>query len=216
MRKLSFVFLSLALAALHVPAGATSAPFTYASFDQIAEADWIVMDGPRSATWYFGGGIRMADAGTAKMGLYGFVGKGDCEVRQEKNLMEISCSAQARLREVTSRQFDIDPALRSARLRLSQFGMKHSINWKAIGPAPFADGGVSGGDGFAMAAAYVSRPARAKGTVFRHNFSGPGRSGLNFAFMTEGAIVAAFSDYGRTVEVVGDRVVLSVHLRVAR
>ena len=216
MRKLSLAFLALTLAVLNFPAGASSAPFTYASVDQIAESDWIVMDGRKAATWYFGGGIRMADAGAAKMSLYGFVGKGDCEVKRDKNLVEISCSARARLRRVTSRQFDIDPALRSARLRLSQFGMRHSIDWKGIGPAPMADGGVGAGDGFAMAAAYLSRPARAKGTVFGRSFSGRGGSGLSFAFLSEGALVGAFSDYGRSVEIVGDEVVLSVHLRVAR
>ena len=215
MRKFSLALLSLTLAAVSVPALPLAAdPVTYASVDQMAEADWIVMRGPRAATWYFGGGLRMADPGAPGLSLYGFVGRGDCEVRRDKNLIEISCSARARLRKVTSRQFDIDPALRSARLRLSQYGFKHAIDWKARG-APMVDGGVSGGDGFAMAVAYVTRPARAKGVVFRRNLSGRG-SGLSFAFLSQGALVGAFSDYGRTVEVRGDEIVLSAHFRVAR
>ena len=158
----------------------------------------------------------MADAGSQSLRLYAFVGRGDCTVKREKDLMEINCSARARLRKVTSKQFDIDPALRSARLRLSQRGLKHAVDWRSIGPAPMADGGVSGGDGFAMAAAYVSRPARAKGTIFRRNLSTRGGSGLSFAFLYEGAIAAAYSGSGRTVAVEGNEVVLTARLRVAR
>ena len=218
MRKLSLVFLSLGLAASTLTASPSSAdPYVFASVDQMAEADWIVMRGPRAATWYFGGGIRMVDPNAGGHHLFGFVGRGDCTVRAEKELVEINCSARAKLRKVTSKEFDIDPALRSARLRLSQHGLKHAIDWKAIGPAPMVDGGISGGDGFAMAAGYVSRQARAKGKVFRRNLSSRGGgSGLSFAFLVEGALVGAFADYDRTIDIDGHEVVLSARVRVAR
>ena len=168
-------FAGIALAALMAAPAATSAAPVDVRRDTLAYAGWsFPMDKPNHYRWYFAFVWDMD--GTTSESKFGIaaIGRGTCVREKLKGGgMSIGCSGTGAVVGTPDKAFDMDPALRSAKLTLRKNGNTHRVKWTASdddvpnlylsqevcgSPDGYADGqGVGGG---------LVRETRATGTVF--------------------------------------------------
>lgn len=123
MRRLAVLVSLVSLLIAGAPA-ASSAPGVFAGGEQFADAIWIGYgDDP---DFYFGFGFRYVDP-TAGVVTIGGIGKGSCEKDRGRNYTVLICSASGRAKEIPFEDFDMDPALASARLDVKMAGRSHTV-----------------------------------------------------------------------------------------
>ena len=160
MRKM---LLSLSAATVIVVGGLPSTANPWVDASQLALASWIEMDG-RTGRFYVALGIH--DVYAEGIETVGAIFKGKCRKRVTNGKESIQCAAGGKLRKLSAEDFEFDPALSDAHLRVPSHGFVHRVSWTGKGPAPQVTGGVShGGNGWA-ADAGLFRPASARGRLF--------------------------------------------------
>ncbi|MDQ3986150.1 MAG: hypothetical protein M3280_06585 [Actinomycetota bacterium] len=210
MRK---AFVSAAVAALIISLSPTPAwaPDAGAVVDQLAFASWVQMHG-KTGDFYGVIGWRWFE-GTGPEGLVAAF-KGKCHKSTHGDMTVISCTGHGRGKRATLENFQMDPALSSARVVVKTNGQKHVADWKGKGLTPtiYEAAGVNPGGAGAGVQAY--RNARAKGRVFGRKLNS--RTWLDFAVLNE--VVAAgvsshLSTYGIDLSTSGDRLEISRTIR---
>ena len=199
MKRFATVLLVLVLAGSVLPAAAE--PQAWAEGYQIAEADWIVMEGRSKATYYFVAGARSASP--EGLVTYGVVGSGPCDVERGKNWMMIVCTGFGRGKELSIDQFQIDPALRSASLKMKSNGVTNVATWRGRGQVPFNGGSVYGGDGMAGADVMTARAAGIKARLLGRQMPKATGHSMTFAWLAQGASAGVYNE-GRSFEFAPD------------
>lgn len=195
MTKRLALFLTALVAGLSATTPATGQGVG-AAVDQFALADWIEIHGD-SGTIHFALGWRMAtESGVLN---YGSVGKGKCSVDRGRNWTTISCSAHGRGKEIPLEDFEVDPLLDSAHMRVKVQGYSNRASWQGRGDAPIVGQGAYAGDGWAEAGAGMLRDAKTKARVLGRKFRSS--SWLDFGFLLQGAAVYAEVDDGEGIDV---------------
>ena len=195
---------------------ATANPGAGVAGGQMAEADWIVQHGPNDVRYYFAAATRTV--GPDGLRTIGVIGEGDCTIQRDKFGMMISCHARGRGKELTLEQFEFDPAMSSAVLRLKSGGFDNEIQWTGRETVPWVGGQVVGGDGFAAASVMGARSARADGKLLgRDTTDGPGKTLIKFGFLSQGADAFVFTSAERNFEFASDGTYeYNVKIRVPR
>lgn len=168
---------------------------------QAADAGWVVGKGTEPA-FYFGLGFRFTDPIEGLVTI-GVVGKGRCTVRKGRNFRSIECIGIGRGKRIPFENFQMDPLLSNASLRMRSGGQDHEVEWSGRGRAPegFLSSGFSEHGAYASAGA--ARGARAGGRVFGVTVS-PKVSRAHFAALFAGAEGGAFAGARRRVQVMED------------
>ena len=177
-------------AALAVSAPAVAAPLPAAGpgavADESALASWMFPTGrPRHSRWIFAGAYRNATAGGRTV-TTGFAVKGHCKVVRERGERVTRCHGRGVGGPLRESAFAVDPALRSARLVLSEDGQRHEIEWRADAAPPsgyFA--GETCDEGTGQGAGFL-RHASASGHVLDHRV---GRAAIDHALLSRGAML---------------------------
>lgn len=201
MKRLMVVLVVLVVATGAMPA-ATARPEAFVSVEQIAEADWIVMDGRDHASLFFALGIRSV----TRRGLrtVGVIGRGDCSVERSRYFTMITCQGSGRGRPLEMDEFTFDPALRSAAMTVKRRGGKDKIRWRGVGRAPWTSGQVMSGGGLVGAAAAMSRAARTTATLYGRRMPKPrGNRVMTFSSLSQGGFAMAAAN-GRNFSVAPD------------
>lgn len=191
--------LALFLTALVVGLGATT-PATGqgvgTDVDQLAIADWIEIHGD-TGTIHFALGWRMVTEGGVRN--LAAVGKGKCHVQRGRNWTSIGCSADGRGKEIPLEDFEVDPLLDSARMRVKVLGYSNRVSWQGRGDAPIVGQDAYAGDGWVEAGADMFRDAKTKARVLGRKFTSS--SWLDFGMLLQGAAVYAEVDDGEGIDV---------------
>lgn len=176
-------------ALLAVPAPASAAPLPLEPglvADEEAVASWMFpTDRPRHAKWLFAGAYRSATAG-GKTVTRGFAVRGSCTVERERGATSTTCHGRGIGGRLPEDAFQVDPALREARLVLHDGDVTHRLDWIADEYAPpngyFAGEGCDEGTG---QGAGSIRHASARGELFDRELT---RAGIDHAVLSRGAM----------------------------
>lgn len=176
--------------------------------DESALATWMFpTERPRHSRWFFAGAYRDAAAGGRTV-TFAFAVKGRCRVVREGAENVTRCHGRGIGGRVPEDAFEVDPALRVARLALTDGDETHRLTWRADATPPSVylanescDEGAGQGAGF-------MRHATAAGNLFEQRL---GRAGIDHAVMSRGGMltecpgmarVARRAAAGKTVTVV--------------
>ena len=177
------IFSTVVLAGMPTASGEPSAG-GYAEGRLEALAEWIQ---PRD-----GGLFMVALAGRsadnfAGVGTWAGVARGKCRMFGGRRSRILMCHASGRLVEIPTEDFEMDPLLDSASVRVKMHGHHHKAKWTGRGettPATATD--VQGGDYPAVGAgAGIFRAAKARARLFGKAIGGKGW--MSFAVMGEQA-----------------------------
>lgn len=156
--------------------------------DESAIASWMFPTGrPRHSRWIFAGAYRNATAGGRTV-TTGFAVKGHCKVVRERGETVTRCHGRGFGGPLQASAFEVDPALRSARLVLNEDDQRHELEWRADAPAAPPSGYVAGetcDEGTGQGAGFL-RHATASGHVLDHRV---GRVAIDHAFLSRGAML---------------------------
>lgn len=156
--------------------------------DESALASWMFpTDRPRHSRWIFAGAYRNATAGGRTV-TTGFAVKGHCEVIRERGETVTRCHGRGIGGPLRESAFEVDPALRSARLVLSDDGRRHELEWRADAPDTPPSGYFAGeacDEGTGQGAGFL-RHATASGNVLDQRV---GRAAIDHAFLSRGAML---------------------------
>lgn len=185
-RSIASVCLAAALAApAHVAAAPAFEPGVVA--DEEAMASWMFpTDRPRHSKWLFAGAYRSAVAG-GKTITTGFAVEGYCKVERERGETVTTCHGRGIGGRVPNDAFEVDPALREARLVLRERGAVHHLAWSADAGAPPSGylAGEACDQGTGQGAGSM-RHATARGELFDRELGG---NGIDHALLSRGAMV---------------------------
>lgn len=209
-----YVSLLCVAAALAVPAQAFAAPLPAPGpggvADESALASWMFpTDRPRHSKWIFAGAYREAVAG-GKTVTTAFAVNGECRVVLERGETVTRCHGRGIGGPLPATQFDVDPALRRARLVLREDGTQHEIFWEADALAP-PSGYVAGeacDEGTGQGAGFM-RHTSASGNVFDRHV---GHAGIDHAILSRGAMLTECT--GRSIEGLAQRAAAGETLRL--
>jgi hypothetical protein len=193
MRRTSVVaiFLTVVLAGMPTASGE---PYTgaYAEGRVEAIADWVQ---PRD-----GGLFLVALAGRSAdnfggVGTWAGVARGKCRMFGGRRSRMLTCHASGRVVEIATEDFEMDPLLNSASVRVKVLGHHHTANWTGRGEiTPAAGAEVHGGSYPAVGAgAGIFRDAKARARLFGKRIGGKGW--LTFAQMGQQAAGFVFGGF---------------------
>lgn len=191
MRKIIVVTLLLMLL-MPVPVSGAQVPFAFASADQVAEAVWLVRE-KGGLYMYFVSAGRHADAlsivdDPTSVGAMGVVARGECQSREGPGSSFIICQAKGRPRPLAPGDFEFDPLLASARMRLEAKGFVHEVTWTGRGRVPSYGFEAQGDDEWVRIGGGIYREAKAEGEVLGRSFAARGAgSRRSFAYLATGA-----------------------------
>jgi hypothetical protein len=146
------------------PAASVGAdPGTYLDYNYSAFADWIELDG-KTGVMHVAYAYRFLHE---EKGLVtrAIVAKGKCRVSKAGGWTMISCRGRGVSKFIPLEDFSVHPLFDSAELDVKAGGYSNHVTWTGRGRTPHASEGVSVGDGYAYAGAYVYRDAKGSGTV---------------------------------------------------
>lgn len=192
MMRLGSVVMAIALL---WPITAHAEPGVFAGAEQLAEADWLDLKARR---FYFALGTRTA--GPEGLVTMGFVGRGSCDVRKEKDFTLVSCVGRGQGKELDAEQFQIDPALGSASMSFDSGGFSHSVEWTGE-DAPVAGTQANGSSFGVQAGAGAARWAPASGDLFGQKLQAGGRHG--FGVLSEAGYAVVYNE-GRRLRLLDD------------
>jgi hypothetical protein len=186
VRRASAAFLTAAALVLPSLAGAAPAPDPGVVADEEAVASWMFpTDRPSHSQWFFAGAYRTAVAG-GKTVTTGFAVKGSCEVERVRGDRVTTCHGRGIGGKVPHDAFEVDLALRSARLVMREDGATYRLSWSADTSPP--SGYVAGevcDEGAGQGLGSI-RHANARGVLFDRELGG---TGIDHAFLSRGAMV---------------------------
>ena len=189
MRKLLLCLSTVSLLVSVAPS-VSAGPGAGAGAGQDAFATWIDLHGD---TGDFHGAFveRFVDPeGGLITGAAVF--KGKCRVDRTRHMTIISCSGRGQGKEIPFEDFQMDPALGSASLRLRAAGYSNSVKWTGRGPAPVAYLGAVTNGTYAEAGVGMSRDAAASGKVYGKRMRS--RGWLDWSQLGQGAGAAGWYD----------------------
>jgi hypothetical protein len=154
-------------------ASPAQAQFAYTEFGQFADSSWLMRQGD-DLNFYFSMAFRSVNAFAApgvvsderSIEGWGGIGKGSCF----KGKHMIMCSASGRIYPLATGNFDFDPALGSAYMKLDERKDSAELFWTGKGdmsPGVGADAGAM----YAAAAAGAVRHASIEGTMWGEKIS---------------------------------------------
>lgn len=186
-RSIAFLCIGAAFAAVAPASAARAALEPGVVADEEAVASWMFpTERPRRSRWLFAGAYRSAVAGGRTV-TTGFAVKGVCEVERERGETVTTCHGRGIGGRLPHGAFEVDPALRDARLVLREDGSTHRLSWAADTAAP--PSGYSAGEacdeGTGQGAGSM-RHATARGELFDRELGG---AGIDHALLSRGAMV---------------------------
>jgi hypothetical protein len=166
-----------------------------------AMADWIQ---PRDGGLYmavFAG--RSAD-NFAGVGTWAGVAKGRCRMFGGRRSRVLMCQATGRAVEIPTEDFEMDPLLNSASVRVKMLGHRHNATWMGRGDITPAGGTTVQGGRYPVVGggAGIFRDAKARARLFGKRVGGRGW----FSLAEMGQYAAGFVFGG--IEVAGSRIVI--------
>ncbi len=181
----------LCAALLLAPAPASAGPLPEQEPGLVAEesaiASWMFpTQRPRHSRWIFGGAFRNAVAGGRTVTV-GFVVKGTCRVTYDDGRRVTTCHGLGIGGDVPAGAFEVDPALREARLELRDGSKRHTLTWRADQDTP-PSGYIAGeacNEGAGEGAGFMQH-ALASGNVFDRRL---GPDGVDHAMLSRGAML---------------------------
>ena len=189
MRKL-LLCLSTATLLVSVAPSTSAEPGAGAAAGQEAFATWVVLHGD---TGDFYGAIaeRFVDP---RGGLVTGAGvfKGKCLVERSRHMTVISCTGRGQGKAIPLQDFEMDPALGSASLRLRAAGFSNSVEWTGRGPAPIVYQGAGTNGSYVEAGVGMARMATTRGKVYGKSLRS--RGWLDWAELGQGAGAAGWYD----------------------
>ena len=191
MRKLLLCLSIVSLLAAAAPS--TSAePGAGVGAGQEAFASWITLRGD-SGDFYGAIAERFVDP---EGGLVTGAGvfKGKCRVDRHRNLTMISCTGYGQGKEIPVQDFQMDPLMSSASMRLRIGGSLHSVRWTGRGTAPVVYQGTGTNGSYVETGAGMGRSAAASGKVYNKRMRT--RGWLDWAELAQGAGAAGWYDLG--------------------
>lgn len=171
--------------------------------DEEAVASWLFpTDRPHTSEWLFAGAYRSAVAG-GKTVTTGFAVRGSCEVERERGQKSTTCHGRGVGGRLPDSAFEVDPALRAARLVLRADGATHRLSWVADAYAApngyFAGEACDAGTG---QGAGSMRHASARGELFDRALDG---AGIDHAVLSRGAMLTECTSDGTSLATVARR-----------
>lgn len=184
-----------AMAALLVAAAipAAAAPGAGAGVEQDAMAMWIQMRGS-TGTLYAADGRRTVDGSGSR--TLGGVARGKCTKRKTAHFTIIECFALGRMKELGAADFQMDPALRTASLRVELGGLSHTVEWESKETPSFGQGAELGEWGVGVGAGGRAR-AKATGTVFGKKLG----KGCTFCYLMEAGGAGVSTSMARHLDI---------------
>lgn len=170
---------------------------------QWAMGAWITHKGGEAYNFYAADATRGADLGWGDVGVYLWAAKGKCHTYKGKGFTVISCSAGGRVYEGDLDDFDFDPAVSKASMRLQTNRYLHTVNWTAEdAAAPSYGGDTINDEGYVGAGAGADQVAWADptGKLFDRKMR---RRHAEFGLLYQGAgagVIAWTGDDGRLYE----------------
>ena len=189
MRKLLLAISVLCLlSGASVPVGAS--PGAGVGVVQDALAIWVEMDGATGKLYGAMGWRTINPDGS--LSTSAVVMKGTCTRRRSGRMVMVSCSGRGVGKEIPMGDFELDPLLGSASLRVKTGGISHDVSWRGRGRTPQSAGGAGGDDSYFEAGAGMYRDARSTGRVFGKKLASRGWS--DWSELSQGAGVAGWSE----------------------
>ena len=194
MRRLVAVVLASCLALGSLAASALAEPWAGGGAAQIAYADWVRMTSRNEGVFF----DAYVERGVGLNGPYAlaFVARGHCVRTGDRDIEIIFCSGVAHARRVSDREFQMDPLLRTAALRVKDHQWVHRVRWKGKGDpdAWYQTGAFAGAWGGASGAwVGVDRWAPAHGRLYGRSLR---PKGFHFALLEGSAGAFALAAAG--------------------
>jgi hypothetical protein len=190
MRRMSVVAIlsTVVLAGMPSASGEPSAG-GYAEGRLEAVADWIQ---PRDGGLYLAVLAGRSADNFAGVGTWAGVAKGRCRMLEGRRSRMLMCHASGKVVEIATEDFEMDPLLNSASVRVKVLGYHHKANWTGRGEITPASGAEVHGGSYPVvgAGAGVFRDAKARAKLFGKRIGGKGW--LSFAQMGEQAAAFVF------------------------
>jgi hypothetical protein len=181
MRRILGIAIPLAVVLAGMPA-ASGEPSAggYAEGRLEATADWIQ---PRDGGLYMAVFAARSADNFAAVGTWAGVAKGRCRMFGGRRARVLACQATGRAVEIPTDDFEMDPLLNSASVRVKMLGHRHSATWTGRGDiTPAGGAAVQGGNQAVVGAgAGIFRDAKARAKLFGKKVGG--RGWLSFAEM---------------------------------
>jgi hypothetical protein len=192
------IFLTVLLAGVPAASGEPSAG-GYAEGRLEAVADWVQ---PRDGGLYmavFAG--RSAD-NFSGVGTWAGVAKGKCRMFGGRRSRVLTCHATGRVVEIPTEDFEMDPLLGSALVRVEMLGHRHTATWRGRGDITPAGGAAVQGGRYPVVGggAGIFRDAKAGAKLFGRRVGGSGW--LSVAQMGQYAAAFAFGE----IDVAGSKI----------
>ncbi|HEU4480914.1 MAG TPA: hypothetical protein VFS18_03435, partial [Actinomycetota bacterium] len=158
-------------------------------------------------------GWRGADTFTASLpASFGVAGRGPCHIQKARGGSFMFCMGMGRVKEIPFEDFEVDPLLAEADLRMKQGRHVQRVHWAGSSSTPSFGGNIDGGDAVSVQYGF-DRSARPSGSLFGRKVA-PGRNA--FGYLTAGGFAFVGAEE-RSIEFLpGGRVRFEVKIPVGR
>src|SRR3712207_547694 len=126
MRRSLLLLIAICLMLGSLPSAAAG-PGAGAAAYQEALAFWIDLKGGKGS-FYGAFGERFAHG--SGVSTAGTILKGTCARRRTGHLVIVMCQGEGRIKEIPLQDFQMDPLLETASLRVKTDGFKHEVSWQ--------------------------------------------------------------------------------------
>jgi hypothetical protein len=183
MVGMAAIFSAMVLAGMPTASGESSAG-GYAEGRLEAIGDWIQ---PRDGGLYLVTLAGRSADNFGGVGTWAGVARGKCRMFGGRGSRMLTCQASGRVVDIATEDFEMDPLLNSASVRVKVLGHHHKANWTGRGEITPASGAEVHGGSYPVvgAGAGIFRDAKARARLFGKRIGGKGW--LTFAQMGQQA-----------------------------